>query len=141
MGGHWAIPHIGKAWVSGARGPGDFDCWGLVCYVYKMELGIDVPQMPGVDAKNRLLVSRVMRDQEIFEVAETPQEFDVVVLGRSSQCQHVGIYTESEGGGVVHCQEGAGVVFVSIPQLKAQNFNNISFLRHDNVPPHKKPTQ
>jgi len=127
---HWAIEHIGKPWVSGARGGDTFDCWGLVFHVYKTVLKIDLPQLPGLDARNYLRVARVIKDQDTFDFVDAPKEFDVVLLGRSSQCNHVGIYTEAQGGGVVHCEDGAGVVFVSIPQLRAQNFNNVSFIRH-----------
>lgn len=141
MGEHWALKHIGNPWVAGARGPDRYDCWGLVFQVYKTELGLDLPELPGIDAKNRLQVAKTIRGQEIFEIAETPQEFDVVILGRCSQCHHVGIFTEAEGGGVIHCQDGAGVVFVTVQQLKVQNFNKISFLRHAKIPTHKKSTE
>ena len=34
--------YVGKPWVSGGRGPDEFDCWGLVKYVMANEYDINL---------------------------------------------------------------------------------------------------
>ncbi|MGX4598109.1 C40 family peptidase [Faecalimicrobium sp. JNUCC 81] len=74
---------IGKPYVWGANGPNAFDCSGLVRYIYKTELGKDIP--------------RVSYDQSKFGQAVEKKDlqpgdlvfFDTMKKGRVS---HVGMY-------------------------------------------------
>lgn len=74
---------IGKPYVWGANGPDSFDCSGLVRYIYKTELGKDIP--------------RVSYDQSKFGQAVEKKDlqpgdlvfFDTMNKGRVS---HVGMY-------------------------------------------------
>ncbi|WP_052356888.1 C40 family peptidase [[Clostridium] dakarense] len=74
---------IGKPYVWGANGPNAFDCSGLVRYIYKTELGKDIP--------------RVSYDQSKFGQAVEKKDlqpgdlvfFDTMKKGKVS---HVGMY-------------------------------------------------
>jgi len=136
---HWARQYLGKPWVSGERGPDSFDCWGLVVDVYERLHGINLPPMAGVDAKDRLLVSRLLvagqKDQDFYRVTE-PKEYDVVLMGRGIISHHVGIWTDIDGGGCVHCQDGAGVVFATKPQLAIQHYSQLKYFRHGSMSLH-----
>lgn len=143
MAGHWSIPYIGRPWVSGGRGPDDFDCWGLVCEVYKTHLGVELPLHIGVDAHSVLAVSKhMMQHEQDFTQVMVPAEFDIVSMGRAQHHNHIGLWTQEQGGGIVHCQEGIGVVFSTRAAIKAQRFNNLRFFRHDTKSsPHQRPIQ
>lgn len=78
---------IGKPYVWGANGPHAFDCSGLVRYIYKNELGKDIP--------------RVSYDQSKFGQAIEKKDlqpgdlvfFDTMKKGRVS---HVGMYVGND---------------------------------------------
>ena len=43
---------VGKPYKIGGRGPNAFDCWGLVRYVYKELLNIELPVYAGFTFKS-----------------------------------------------------------------------------------------
>lgn len=43
---------------------------------------------------------------------------------------HVGVWVDVDGGGVLHCINGAGVVFQPIKALKAGGWGHLEFYRH-----------
>jgi len=129
MSTHWAVEHISKPWVCNTAGPDTFDCWGLVRWVYKNVLGVDLPEMPHIRPHEWLKIARAIKHQNLFEEASTPKEYDVVAMGKCKDCHHVGVYTEADGGGIVHCEEGTGVVFMSMSSVRANGYTQLKFLR------------
>lgn len=53
-----AMRQLGKPYVWGASGPNSFDCSGLVQYVYKNALGINLPRNSGAQANAGRKISR-----------------------------------------------------------------------------------
>ena len=107
---HWAFDLIGKPWVSGAVGPDDFDCWGLVRFIYLQQLSINLPAVD-VNALNVLSTARAMRDFDAYgdwKKVELPSDFDGVLMSHSKDPHHVGIWLDVDGGGVLHCINGTG---------------------------------
>ena len=78
---------IGRPYVWGAEGPGEFDCSGLTQYVYR-EVGIDLPR-------------RAISQSRVGDPARRPQRGDLLFFStdtRRSLVTHVGIY---EGAGMM----------------------------------------
>lgn len=138
---HWAEQYIGRPWVSGARGPLLFDCWGLLWWVYKHHYGIELPEFVGIDANDHLTVLRVMREQARehnagtrwgkWQRAASPGDGDAVAMACIDSFTHVGIWLDlPEGGHILHCIAGSGVSLSSEQQLRQLGFSNIQFYHH-----------
>lgn len=111
---HWTELVECKLWEPLATGPDTFDCWGLVFYVYQTHLGITLKKRMGCNPTNvrqaAAAYAREARSGEWLRL-EKPEELCVVSISRTpNQCTHVGLYTELDGGLIVHCAESAGGV-------------------------------
>ena len=132
---HWAAEYIGKPWVSGGQGPESFDCWGLVRYVMRQRCGVALP-IVDADATRVSQVMRCFRDGSYvgWEKVDDPQELDGVLMSHAKHTHHVGVWVDTMGGGVLHCVNGAGVVFMDRLHLRLSGWNIISFWRHECKP-------
>jgi cell wall-associated NlpC family hydrolase len=124
---HWAVQYIGEPWV--AR---DHDCWAFARRVWREQFGRDVPAVD-VDACNRIACVRAFATHEErthwHNVAE-PQEGDAVLLSQSKHPSHVGVWIDADGGGVLHCVEGFGVVFQTVASMRAAGWHGMEFYRN-----------
>lgn len=110
----WVNEYIGIPYAYNGRSRKAFDCYGLVCDVYRDRLGIDLPDWQqdsptlasGIEALCRNLESDAAKD--ICEEVSDPSEFDVIVVNRHGKAHHMGIFIS---GGVLHSAQGVGVVF------------------------------
>ena len=138
---HWAEQYIGRPWVSGARGPLAFDCWGLLYWVYRHHYGIELPEFVGIDANDHLSVLRVMREQArehdngrswgTWQRTASPGDGDAVAMAHADSFSHVGLWLcLPEGGSVLHCAAGSGVALMSLQQLSQLGFSNVQFYHH-----------
>lgn len=115
----WAAHYIGEPWVAG-----DNDCWAFARRVWREVFGWEVPAVD-VDALNRLATVRAFQrhpERAAWRRVEAPSEGGGVLMGKSARPSHVGVWTEADGGGVVHCVQGAGVVFSSPAALALSGF-------------------
>lgn len=136
--GKWVAPYLGKPWRSAAHGPNYFDCWGLVWHVYFFTLNIKLPVYPGINEIGQCEVNALIIDAEAksgtpespWQRVEVPAEFDVAVMG-SVRTTHLGLYSEADGGIIVHCADGRNVVAETPYRLKASGVNKISYYRHN----------
>lgn len=112
-----AIKYIGFPWFAGGRGPHEFDCAGLCIHIYKTELGIDI----GDDFES---------PSESWERIESPESLCIVSMKTDNGDSHVGLWFESDRGGVFHAVAGYGVTFTPIEQLKAFRLNISAFYRY-----------
>ena len=78
---------IGRPYVWGAEGPGEFDCSGLTQYVFR-EIGIELPRRAISQSRAGDPARRLQRGDLLFFSSDT----------RRSLVTHVGIY---EGAGVM----------------------------------------
>lgn len=111
---------IGKPWLSGARGPEAFDCWGLLVWFYAEALNTKLPDYPGIDAKNPLAVTRKIEAGVCdWQRLSGPKPFCAVGMSAGGRLHHVGLWLELEGmRGILHAAEGRGVVFQSRASLR-----------------------
>ena len=108
---HWAISYIGLPWEAGAQGPSSYDCWGFFRKVQAQHFGIDVPLVIAPDYDDpTVLVSlfRTHEENQRWACVTQPRHGDAVIIHKPF---HIGIWLDVDGGGVLHCMRGAGVVF------------------------------
>jgi len=130
---HWAEKHIGKKWVPGARGPDTFDCWGLLCFVYKTRYGIRLP-LNIIDALDIRKFGKAIHDGTKYDPDWTqidkPVEGCGVALSQSRVFHHVGIWLEIDDGLILHCHGNSYVVAQSIQNMKINKWKQFKFYVH-----------
>lgn len=130
---HFAAGLIGRPYRDQAGGPDAFDCWGLASYVWRSQLGMDVPDVRigaatafrNVMEKGRVVAGGV----EAIEVGR-PQEFDAVYMTSRELPHHVGVWiTPDTLGGVLHAMSDAGVVYQRRASLHTHGLSIVKFMR------------
>lgn len=126
---------IGKPWVSGGRGPDEFDCWGLLVFVYFTCLQITLPSHPNLNAKNisvtTKLSSSLVQDGTWTEI-KIPEHLCAVGMSANRLVHHVGLWlTEGETEGVFHSVDGQGAVFQSVASIRQSGMQNFTFYRYN----------
>ena len=119
---HLVNEYIGRPWVAGGRGPHEFDCWGLFLHVQRACFCRELPEIP-VDATNLRAVLKGFQahpERQRWTAVAHPHDRvdgDAVLMRQSRYPVHVGVWLGADGGGVLHCMQGAGVVFQRIEHL------------------------
>ena len=129
---HWINDYINKPWVEGADGPDAFDCDGVFRDVQHKYYDIHL-QKVSVNRKSILAVVKALsNDPSLLEWLEIdrPEDGCLVKLFKHSRPDHMGVFVDIDGGGVLHSQQGAGVCFDSVFDLKAMGWKTIKFYRH-----------
>jgi cell wall-associated NlpC family hydrolase len=118
----WVGKYVGIPFVSGGRGRGGADCYGLVRLVRAERFGDDLPVFSNdySDADNFSETEKLLRAQRPLlagrQVA-APETGDVCVLRFHGLPAHLGIY--AGGGYLLHTLKGTGSVLqrLSDPHL------------------------
>lgn len=112
----WWDKWVGLPFRPDARGPREFDCWGLVRAVYAEERQIELPSYGEISARNLLAVARAMQaacggSDRWLKVAD-PAAFDVagMRLPGSSRVGHVGVMISSTA--FLHVEQASASVVV-----------------------------
>lgn len=124
---HWAEQYVGRPWVAGAQGPDAFDCWAFFRHVQAAHFGIAVPPVEVEDYDNAAaLVALLGNHPERGRWARVtaPTDGDGVIIHRPL---HVGVWLAVDGGGVLHCVRGAGVVFTPDARWAVSGFGRREF--------------
>ena len=128
----WESDYLGRAWRSGASGPEEFDCWGLVRTVQRDVFGRALPEVD-VDALDVRAVVRAFvahPERARWARVERPSEGDCVLMSHARHPSHVGVWLACNGGGVLHSLRGSGVVFSSLASLRRERWARIEFYRY-----------
>jgi hypothetical protein len=100
---HWAAPLIGKPYKSGATGPDEFDCIGLVRYYFKQQFNIELPDYQLVEGTPRELWAFV-KATGWHRVTDGAQDRDIMLMENWAG-RHVGVVTcTSDGLGLLHAE-------------------------------------
>lgn len=129
---HFAYEYLGKPWQAGARGPAAFDCWGLLCDIYRYRYSIELPEYQ-IDPKNIGAVAGAFAGGiEVGDWAEISAPVDgcAVALSRNKRIHHVGIWLDIDRGLVMHAYEGNGVIAQSVSDLRRDYWRTIKFYKH-----------
>lgn len=130
---HWAFDYIGRPWVNGGQGPEEFDCWGFFRFVQEKHFNNTV-QAFDVDANNFKTVATMMMEAEErskWLLTVTPTQGCAVLMAHSKYPSHVGVWLDVDGGGVIHCVRGEGVVFSGVSSLKTCGWGRVEYYKHD----------
>lgn len=103
--------YVGTPWVAGAQGPDEFDCMAFFRFVQQRHFGIEVPQIIAPDYDDPLALSSMFTDhpeRQRWTQVTKPFHGCAVLVRRP---MHIGVWIDVDGGGVLHCVRGAGVVF------------------------------
>lgn len=119
--------YIGLPWVAGARGPAQFDCWGLLAHVQTRYFGRSMPVLTALGGAAREAHDSRVRSGE-WETVDQPFH-GAGVLMRGGDDPHVGVWLELQGGGVLHAMERFGVIWTPRSALRLQGFSRLTFYR------------
>lgn len=125
---HWAEQYIGAPWIAG-----EHDCWAFARRVWREQFALDVPPVD-VDACNRLACSRAFEghdEKTHWQPILKPNEGDAALIGKSSRASHVGLYADVNGGAILHCVQGHGVVCQDITSLKLAGWRVLGYYRRN----------
>lgn len=127
---HFASDLIGRKWVNGARGPTEFDCWGLLAYVEATYFNTQLPAFPNLDAKDETqvqsLVDKTLAAGEWIKI-DQPVNGCAVAMGAALKMTHVGVYLTEGYGMVLHCMENGGVICQRITTMSNYGLNVLGF--------------
>lgn len=102
---------VGLPYREGARGPREFDCYGLVMAVMAAARGVSLPDWhqaaAGQQAASRAIAAAVAGETAggRAELVYDPEDFDVAVVGSNCRPHHVGIVW---GRGILHASKTFG---------------------------------
>jgi hypothetical protein len=122
---HWASKYIGTPWVNL-----EHDCWEFTRIVQKREFKRALPKI-ALNAKDvRACVKNATQERDAhWQEVASPIEGDCVLMSQNQQPTHVGVWVDVDGGGILHCVEGAGVIFTRKHMLQTIGFNFIGAYR------------
>lgn len=128
---HWSSRYAVRKWDTM-----HFNCWHFFRAVYRDELGIE---LPAIDTRpdHRFQVGRDFKeyanrqhDWVPVEDQDRKCEYDGVAIGSRNSLYHVGVWTEADGGKIVHCNMDQGVTVMSVPRMMELGYDLFRFYRH-----------
>lgn len=126
MTAHWAFQYIGQPWVAHSN-----DCWAFFRRVQADQFNCTIPEIH-VDADDIRACIRAFDGHDergAWARFDTPQEGDAVLMSQGSHPTHVGLWLDVNGGGVLHCIKGSGVIFTRVGALPMLGYNMLGFYR------------
>lgn len=120
--------------IGHAYDPAGLHCWELVRQCQRAVFGRELPPVLVAPERRRELVEMMsLRDSHPgWGAVEGPAHGAVVFLTRNGHevaraACHAGVWLDLDGGGVLHTDAPHGVVFESLPELKARNWADPSY--------------
>lgn len=124
---HWATQYLGQPWVEH-----DNDCWAFFRKIsaahYQRNLSIIE-----IDTANlRACIDQFLNHTEHrhWQKTTSPLDGDAVLMSQGKMPSHVGMWLDVDGGGVLHCVKGAGVIFTKTNQLYMLGYQVLGFYRY-----------
>lgn len=106
---------IGKPYKNNGRGPNSFDCFGVVRYIYKNILDIELPEYTDYDEKwydnSNVLTEQLNRFSRLWFPVKIPEKWDVLTFSHGAPkgiTNHCSVYLGD--GKMIHCYERSPVV-------------------------------
>lgn len=126
---------IGQPWRS--DGVGGFNCYTLASHVSDRLFQRPLPDAAApspltwrsmMDSIERHPERQGWSEADFDSLSPKPiQDGALVLMARSTRPAHIGIWLKPEGG-VLHCDEGIGVVFETLSTLQARGWQRLIFL-------------
>lgn len=122
--------YIGLPYEAGAQGPNSYDCMGFFRFIQKEAFGIEVPSIiaPDYDDPNAIadLFSSDPERNKWYKI-DRPEHGCAVIIHRPL---HIGVWLDIDGGGVLHCTNGIGVIFTTESSWRLSGFGRKEYFRH-----------
>lgn len=119
--------YIGLPWAAGAQGPAAYDCMAFFRHVQAAHFGVQVPQIIAPDYDDPTQLAAMFGEHEErarwHRIAE-PRHGCAVIVHRP---MHIGTWLDVDGGGVLHCVRGAGVVLTPDAAWQFSGFGRREF--------------
>ena len=128
---HWAENYIGTPWAAGAQGPDEYDCMGFFKKVQAEHFGISVPVIIAPDYENPHVLAALFSEHEErthWNKISRPEHGCAVIVHRP---MHIGTWLDIDGGGVLHCARGAGVIFTKDSSWSLSGFGRCEYFKHE----------
>ena len=121
--------YIGTPWVAGAQGPEAFDCMAFFRHVQGEHFGVAVPPIiaPDYDDPSALVDLFSNHPERARWATLAKPEHGCAALIRRPM--HIGVWLDLDGGGVLHCVRGHGVVFTSDSSWPVSGFGRKEYFR------------
>lgn len=123
--------YIGIPWEAGAQGPDAYDCMSFFRLIQREAFGIDVPAIIAPDYDDPSVLADLFGSHEErtrWDCINTPPlHGDACMIRRP---MHIGTWLNIDGGGVLHCVRGIGVIFTKDADWRMSGFGRREFFRH-----------
>lgn len=119
--------YIGVPWSSESDG---YDCMSFIRKIQSEHFNIEMPVISIPDYDNIKGLVGLMNghaENQKWTPVDAPIHGDVVLV-RSPM--HFGVWLDIDGGGVLHCVRGFGVVFTKDAFWSTSGFGRKKYLRH-----------
>ncbi|OYZ67867.1 MAG: hypothetical protein B7X98_02395 [Methylophilaceae bacterium 17-43-7] len=121
---HWAMQYLGQPWVEH-----DNDCWAFFRRISADHFQRDLSIIQ-IDTDNlRVCIDQFLNhtEHQYWKKTTSPTDGDAVLMSQGRMPTHVGMWLSVDGGGVLHCVKGAGVIFTKTSQLHALSYNVLGY--------------
>lgn len=122
--------YIGIPYKKGGRNPQEgFDCWGLLAYIYKVELGIKFKEQYNIVSGETLKITKAFKEateSNRWVKITLPEIYCGVALSQNKKIHHVGVWVR---GGCLHAIKNLGVVYNTRTSLRIQGYNKVEFYK------------
>ena len=121
---------IGKPYREDGIGPDAFGCYGMFGHVQWQLFNryTSFIETNGMDLKDMARGFKDHPERAAWVEVADPVDGAAVLMGRISHPIHIGVWFDIDGGGVLHAADPFGVVFETLPALRAQRWGQIRFL-------------
>ena len=125
---HWHEQYLGKPWSHNPDPPNSFNCGELLRWIYKEFFGANVPVVLADTGDLRSCIKDIRAIDRYwrFERVETPQDFDMAIMARGGEADHVGICVGSD---ILHCRPKVGVFLDDVFTLQNMGWKSIKYIR------------
>ena len=126
----WAAQYIGTPWEAGAQGPQAYDCMAFFGHVQRTHFGVAVPAIISPDYEDGAVLTDLFRqhpERDNWLPIDKPEHGCAVLVHRP---MHIGIWMDVDGGGVLHCVRGVGVIFTGDSVWRWSGFGRREYFRH-----------
>jgi len=123
------IQYIGTPYLAGGQGPDAYDCMGFFRMIQGAHFGIEVPVIIAPNYDDPAILADCFDNEERnnWYKEPAPMHGDAVIIHRP---MHIGVWLDIDGGGVLHCVNGIGVIFTKDAAWQLSGFGRCEYFRH-----------
>ena len=123
------IGYIGLPWIAGQR-----DCWLFFRENSEKHYDRTIPTVD-VDVMDiRDVIHKVDAEKQArWEQIDRPEDGCAVLMSRNRYPVHIGMWLDIDGGKVLHCAQGMGVVFQNRQALAFDGWTGLTFWRYRSI--------